>query len=112
MPLSWLGSIRRDVSLLATAATGMEVAVLRPLPARHAVGFRRDGRPIYPIVGASPEDETDDHLDGTGAGDGGRVPQVRATQDRLGKTGGITRPRADGRATVPAWWQRAEDRRS
>ncbi|MER6546733.1 hypothetical protein [Streptomyces sp. NPDC001250] len=71
------------------------------------IALQRDRRPIYPIVGASPEEDTDDHLDDTGAGDGGTVPQVTVTQDRLGKTAGGRRPH-----TVPVWWQRAEDRRS
>ncbi len=37
--------------------------MVRPLPPRHPVGFRRDGRPIYPILGASSEDEANDQLD-------------------------------------------------
>ncbi|MGW2320106.1 hypothetical protein [Streptomyces sp. NPDC001680] len=66
--------------------------MVRPLPARHPVGFRRDGRPIYPVLGASPEDETNDQLGD--AGDGGPEPQVTVTQDRLGKL--LTREKAQG----------------
>ncbi|MCX5206762.1 hypothetical protein OG897_35825 [Streptomyces sp. NBC_00237] len=33
----------------------------RSLPAPHTVlGYRRDGRPIFPVLGASPEDESND----------------------------------------------------
>ncbi|WP_433547176.1 hypothetical protein ACQPZG_20385 [Streptomyces sp. CA-294286] len=33
----------------------------RSLPAPHSVlGYRRDGRPIFPVLGASPEDESND----------------------------------------------------
>jgi hypothetical protein len=67
--------------------------MVRPLPARHPVGFRRDGRLIYPILGASPEDETNDHVDDTGDG-GGQEQQVTVTQDRLGKL--LTREKAQG----------------
>jgi hypothetical protein len=67
--------------------------MVRPLPARHAVGYRRDGRPIYPILGASAEDEANDHLDDAGDG-GGQEQQVTVTQDRLGKL--LTREKAQG----------------
>ncbi|MFE0130183.1 hypothetical protein ACFWY6_01075 [Streptomyces sp. NPDC059037] len=67
--------------------------MVRPLPSRRLVGFRRDGRPIYPILGASSEDETNDQLDeGTDAG--GSDQQVTVTQDRLGKL--LTREKAQG----------------
>ncbi|OLZ69505.1 hypothetical protein AV521_18530 [Streptomyces sp. IMTB 2501] len=66
--------------------------MVRPLPARHLVGVRRDGRPIYPILGASSEDETNDQLGDDG--DGGPEPQVTVTQDRLGKL--LTREKAQG----------------
>lgn len=74
--------------------------MVRPLPARHPVGFRRDGRPIYPILGASSEDETNDSLDnGDGAGDGGAETQVTVTQERLGRM--LTREKSQGeRAAV------------
>ncbi len=72
--------------------------MVRPLPARHPVGHRRDGRPISPILGASSEDETNDHLDDADndAGDGGgsQEQQVTVTQDRLGKL--LTREKAQG----------------
>ncbi|MFB7500385.1 hypothetical protein ACFC09_37890 [Streptomyces sp. NPDC056161] len=72
--------------------------MVRPLPARHPVGYRRDGRPIYPVLGASSEDETNDHLDD--AGDSGvSEQQVTVTQERLGKM--LTREKAQGeRAAV------------
>ncbi|MGV9272307.1 hypothetical protein [Streptomyces griseosporeus] len=66
--------------------------MVRPLPSRRPVGFRRDGRPIYPILGASAEDETNDQLDDTA--DGGQEQQVTVTQDRLGKM--LTREKAQG----------------
>ncbi|MFJ5029507.1 hypothetical protein ACIQB5_15585 [Streptomyces sp. NPDC088560] len=66
--------------------------MVRPLPARHPVGFRRDGRPIYPILGASSDDETNDQLGDVG--DDGPEPQVTVTQDRLGKL--LTREKAQG----------------
>ncbi|GHJ28522.1 hypothetical protein TPA0910_29550 [Streptomyces hygroscopicus subsp. sporocinereus] len=66
--------------------------MVRPLPSRRSVGFRRDGRPIYPILGASAEDETNDHLDDTV--DSGQEQQVTVTQDRLGKM--LTREKAQG----------------
>ncbi len=67
--------------------------MVRPLPPSGPVGYRRDGRPIYPILGASSADETDDHLDD--AGDGGdQGQQVTVTQDRLGKM--LTREKAQG----------------
>ncbi|OIJ97756.1 hypothetical protein BIV25_13185 [Streptomyces sp. MUSC 14] len=66
--------------------------MVRPLPARHPVGFRRDGRPIYPILGASSEDEANDQLGD--AGDDSPEPQVTVTQDRLGKL--LTREKAQG----------------
>ncbi|RPF39207.1 hypothetical protein EDD92_9428 [Streptomyces sp. TLI_185] len=71
--------------------------MVRPLPPRRPVGFRRDGRPIYPILGASADDETNDqHDDGA---DTGPEQQVTVTQDRLGKM--LTREKAQGeRAAV------------
>jgi len=66
--------------------------MVRPLPPRHPVGFRRDGRPIYSILGASAEDETNDQLD-DGLVDG-QEQQVTVTQDRLGKM--LTREKAQG----------------
>ncbi|MEU6147628.1 hypothetical protein ABZ848_45675 [Streptomyces sp. NPDC047081] len=67
--------------------------MVRPLLPRRPVGFRRDGRPIYPILGASSEDETNDQLD-DGTDDGGQEQQVTVTQDRLGKM--LTREKAQG----------------
>ena len=67
--------------------------MVRPLPNRSPVGYRRDGRPIYPILGASSEDETNEHLDDAGDG-GGQEQQVTVTQDRLGKM--LTREKAQG----------------
>ncbi|MGW0992021.1 hypothetical protein ACWD5V_01610 [Streptomyces sp. NPDC002523] len=67
--------------------------MVRSLPPRRPVGFRRDGRPIYPILGASSEDETNDQLD-DGTDDGGQEQQVTVTQDRLGKM--LTREKAQG----------------
>ncbi|GAB2751635.1 MULTISPECIES: hypothetical protein [Streptomyces] len=66
--------------------------MVQPLPLRRPVGFRRDGRPIYPILGASSEDETNDQLDD--ATDSGQEQQVTFTQDRLGKM--LTREKAQG----------------
>ncbi|MFE0190703.1 hypothetical protein [Streptomyces sp. NPDC058989] len=66
--------------------------MVRPLPTRSPVGYRRDGRPIYPILGASSEDETNDHLDDAEGGD--QEQQVTVTQDRLGKM--LTREKAQG----------------
>ncbi|MGW3121383.1 hypothetical protein ACWDBW_30240 [Streptomyces sp. NPDC001107] len=66
--------------------------MVRPLPPRRPVGFRLDGRPIYPILGASAEDDSNDQLDD--AGDGGQEQQVTVTQDRLGKM--LTREKAQG----------------
>ncbi|MBT2391842.1 hypothetical protein J7E87_21005 [Streptomyces sp. ISL-1] len=65
----------------------------RPLPTRSPVGYRRDGRPIFPIVGASSEDETNEHLDDADDG-GSQEQQVTVTQDRLGKM--LTREKAQG----------------
>ncbi|MFD8092376.1 hypothetical protein [Streptomyces malaysiensis] len=67
--------------------------MVRPLPTGSPVGYRRDGRPIFPILGASSEDETNDQLD-DGADDGGQEQQVTVTQDRLGKM--LTREKAQG----------------
>ncbi|MET8681841.1 hypothetical protein ABZW18_30735 [Streptomyces sp. NPDC004647] len=67
--------------------------MVRPLPTRSPVGYRRDGRPIFPIVGASSEDETNEHLDDADDG-GGQEQQVTVTQDRLGKM--LTREKAQG----------------
>lgn len=70
----------------------------RPLPLRHPVGYRRDGRPIYPILGASAGDETNDQLDDAHDGSG-QEQQVTFSQDRLGKM--LTREKAQGeRAAV------------
>ncbi|WP_180685865.1 hypothetical protein [Streptomyces gossypiisoli] len=72
--------------------------MVRPLPTRSPVGYRRDGRPIFPILGASSEDDSNDQLDDTAEG-GGQEPQVTFTQDRLGKM--LTREKAQGeRAAV------------
>ncbi|MFJ9617861.1 hypothetical protein [Streptomyces noursei] len=65
----------------------------RRLPPRLPVGFRRDGRPIFPVVGASSEDEANDRLDDTDDV-GGAEQQVTVTQDRLGKM--LTREKAQG----------------
>lgn len=67
--------------------------MVRPLPTGSPVGYRRDGRPIFPILGASSEDETNDQLD-DGADDGGQEQQVTVTQDRLGKM--LTKEKAQG----------------
>lgn len=67
--------------------------MVRPLPPRRPVGHRCDGRPIYPILGASSEDETNDQLDDAPDG-GGQEQQVTVTQDRLGKM--LTREKAQG----------------
>ncbi|MGQ4490871.1 hypothetical protein ACN6LM_001759 [Streptomyces sp. SAS_281] len=67
--------------------------MVRPLPPRRPVGYRHDGRPIYPIVGASSEDETNDQLDDA-AEIGDQEQQVTFTQDRLGKM--LTREKAQG----------------
>ncbi|MDN0193899.1 hypothetical protein [Streptomyces sp. S.PNR 29] len=64
----------------------------RPLPPHRPVGFRRDGRPIYPILGASSEDETNDQLDDTA--EAGQEQQVTVSQERLGKM--LTREKAQG----------------
>uniref|UniRef100_A0AAU2UX76 Uncharacterized protein n=1 Tax=Streptomyces sp. NBC_00003 TaxID=2903608 RepID=A0AAU2UX76_9ACTN len=73
--------------------------MVRPLPPRRPVGFRRDGRPIYPILGASSEDETNDQQLDEGTDVGGSDQQVTVTQDRLGKL--LTREKAQGeRAAV------------
>jgi hypothetical protein len=69
----------------------------RPLPSRDPVGYRRDGRPIFPVLGASPEDEINDQPDDPA--EGGQEQQVTVTQDRLGKM--LTREKAQGeRAAV------------
>ncbi|MEU9188224.1 hypothetical protein AB0D14_27545 [Streptomyces sp. NPDC048484] len=65
----------------------------RSLPPRSPVGYRRDGRPIYPILGASSEDETNDHLDDADDS-GSQEQQVTVTQDRLGKM--LTKEKAQG----------------
>ncbi|MGW3101343.1 hypothetical protein [Streptomyces sp. NPDC001100] len=72
--------------------------MVRPLPPRRRpVGFRDDGRPIYPVLGASSEDESNDQLDD--AAEPGQEQQVTVTQDRLGKM--LTREKAQGeRAAV------------
>ncbi|RYJ28807.1 hypothetical protein CU044_2568 [Streptomyces sp. L-9-10] len=64
-----------------------------PLPSRRPVGSRRDRRPIFPILGASSEDETNDQLDDATESDG-QDQQVTVTQDRLGKM--LTREKAQG----------------
>lgn len=66
--------------------------MVRPLPTRSPVGHRRDGRPIFPIVGASSEDEANERLDD--ADGGGQEQQVTVTQDRLGKM--LTKEKAQG----------------
>lgn len=66
--------------------------MVRPLPPRRPVGYRRDGRPIYPILGASSEDERNDQLDD--GRDDDQEQQVTFTQDRLGKM--LTREKAQG----------------
>ncbi|WP_330317946.1 hypothetical protein [Streptomyces platensis] len=66
--------------------------MVRPLPTRSPVGYRRDGRAIFPIVGASSEDEANEHLDDVD--DGGQEQQVTVTQDRLGKM--LTKEKAQG----------------
>ncbi|MFI1830734.1 hypothetical protein ACH41E_30495 [Streptomyces sp. NPDC020412] len=73
----------------------------RPLPSRDPIGYRDDGRPIYPILGASSEDDSNDHLDddADNGGVGGQEPQVTVTQDRLKRM--LTREKAQGeRAAV------------
>ncbi|MEW2168031.1 hypothetical protein AB0912_34330 [Streptomyces sp. NPDC007084] len=64
-----------------------------PLPPRRPVGHRCDGRPIYPILGASSEDETNDQLDDAND-DGEQEQQVTLSQDRLGKM--LTREKSQG----------------
>jgi hypothetical protein len=54
-------------------------------PRRRPVGFRRDERPIYPVLGASPEDDSNDHLDDA-VDSSGTEQQVTDTQERLGKS--------------------------
>ncbi|MFD8379093.1 hypothetical protein ACFV2X_11230 [Streptomyces sp. NPDC059679] len=63
-----------------------------PLPTRRPVGYRRDGRPIYPILGASSEDEANERLDNVDDVD--QTAQVTVTQDRLGKL--LTREKQQG----------------
>ncbi|MER7047926.1 hypothetical protein [Streptomyces jumonjinensis] len=71
----------------------------RPLPTREPVGYRDDGRPIFPILGASSEDDSNDHLDDADDGGGGQEHQVTVTQDRLKRM--LTREKAQGeRAAV------------
>lgn len=67
--------------------------MVRPLPTGSPVGSRCDGRPIFPILGASSEDETNDQLDDADDA-GGQEQQVTVTQDRLGKM--LTREKAQG----------------
>ncbi|MFE4535825.1 hypothetical protein ACFRKB_12170 [Streptomyces scopuliridis] len=57
------------------------------------MGSRRDGRSIFPILGASSEDETNDLLEDATESDG-QDQQVTVTQDRLGKM--LTREKAQG----------------
>ncbi|MDX3224542.1 hypothetical protein [Streptomyces sp. ME19-01-6] len=66
--------------------------MVRPLPTRHPVGYRRDGRAIYPILGASSEDETNDQLDDEESV--GQPHQVTVSQERLGKL--LTREKQQG----------------
>ncbi|MFF7092827.1 hypothetical protein ACFY9A_10575 [Streptomyces rubradiris] len=66
--------------------------MVRPLPTRRPAGTRRDGRPIYPILGAWSEDEVNDHLDD--ADGAGQEQQVTVTQERLGRM--LTRQKAQG----------------
>jgi hypothetical protein len=69
--------------------------MVRPLPHRGPVGFRRDGRPIYPICGASSDDESNTEVDDTGADiDAEQAKQVTVTQDRLGRL--LTREKQQG----------------
>ncbi|MBY8884764.1 hypothetical protein K7472_07885 [Streptomyces sp. PTM05] len=65
--------------------------MVRPLPSHSPVGYRRDGRPVYPICGASPEDESNEQLDDEGTSE---PQQITVTQDRLGKL--LTREKAQG----------------
>ncbi|MEK2478879.1 hypothetical protein [Streptomyces noursei] len=67
--------------------------MVRSLPSRRPVGYRRDGRPIFPVLGASPEDETNDQLDDA-AEAAVQEQQVTVTQERLGKL--LTREKAQG----------------
>jgi hypothetical protein len=71
--------------------------MVRPLPSRRPVGCRRDGRPVFPICGASSEDESNEHLDD--AEEAGQPQQVTVTQEHLGRL--LTREKAQGeRAAV------------
>ncbi|MYT29545.1 MULTISPECIES: hypothetical protein [unclassified Streptomyces] len=63
------------------------------LPSRRPVGYRRDGRPIFPVLGASPEGETNDQLDDAPEA-AGQEQQVTDAQERLGKL--LTREKAQG----------------
>jgi hypothetical protein len=75
--------------------------MVRPLPPRRPVGHCRDGRPIYPILGASSEDETNDQFDD--ATDSAGQEQVTVTQDRLGKMSPARRRRANGPRSSDCW---------
>lgn len=67
----------------------------RSLPSRGPVGFRRDGRPIFPICGASSDDELNAEVDDTGTDVGAeQAKQVTVTQDRLGRL--LTREKQQG----------------
>lgn len=71
----------------------------RPLPSREPVGFRRDGRPIFPIAGASADDESNQQTDDGTEESSGQAQQVTVTQDRLGRL--LTREKQQGeRAAV------------
>ncbi|WP_326647517.1 hypothetical protein [Streptomyces sp. NBC_01750] len=49
-----------------------------PLPLA-PLEYRRDGRPIYPVLGASPEDESNK------PGDDGGAPNGSVTQEHLSR---------------------------
>ncbi|WP_369178627.1 hypothetical protein [Streptomyces mutabilis] len=54
------------------------MAAHAPLPSTVPLGFRKDGRPIHPILGASADDPSNGGIGGTGEGTGGTpvsVPQ-------------------------------------
>jgi hypothetical protein len=53
------------------------------LPSVAPLGFRKDGRPIYPILGASPDDPSNGGVGGTGEGGGGTP--ISVPQDELSR---------------------------
>ncbi|WP_192342150.1 hypothetical protein [Streptomyces sp. VITNK9] len=57
------------------------MAAHAPLPSTAPLGFRKDGRPIHPILGASADDPSNGGIGGTGEGTGG--PPVRVPQSEL-----------------------------